>query len=490
MTIGFQPREISRGFYMDSSSFSVSLIARIYKLVTPHTFTPAAMMKRSLILLLLFLMIHPLMAHYKAKFHVLVDTDGGPGDMRALCMMLADPEIEVIAVTAVNGTLPADQTIQQVLLLMRTFGHEGIPVGGSSHPEAVEMILHEVELEEMPVDLVALGPLNNLSATFAERPSLYDQVRTLYWVPEETEETLLDSNNVSSSLKLFKESGFHTEVIGGSHQPFPDIQSFREEFRKVDSRYARATAGLAGQFSSNGMSAEVLRIREELVPLLMKFPLQFEQLPMASGGHIDVRRLHPDAPVNRMILEMLDGEAQDRSIVLSCFPTDTSWYAPDVSATSSEIIKRHGEKEWRLLVLTNEFHEHLGIYSILGAKMGLRAREYFNVGIDELDIHSFAGSTPPLSCMNDGLQVSTGATLGHGTIKVTGNTPFPRATFRFKDRQVTLTVKEEFRTRIRDEVKHGVETYGLDSDAYWEYIRSLALNYWLAYSRFEIFDLE
>ena len=73
-------------------------------------------------------------------------------------------------------------------------------------------------------------------------------------------------------------------------------------------------------------------------------------------------------------------------------------------------------KEWKIVVLTNEFHEHMGIYSILGAKMGLRAREYFHLGIDELEILSFAGSTPPVSCLNDGLQVSTGATLGHGTI--------------------------------------------------------------------------
>jgi formylmethanofuran dehydrogenase subunit E len=51
-----------------------------------------------------------------------------------------------------------------------------------------------------------------------------------------------------------------------------------------------------------------------------------------------------------------------------------------------------------------QFHEHLGIYSILGAKMGFRAREYFNVGIDELKIKSFVGSRPPVSCLNDGLE--------------------------------------------------------------------------------------
>ena len=50
--------------------------------------------------------------------------------------------------------------------------------------------------------------------------------------------------------------------------------------------------------------------------------------------------------------------------------------------------------------------------------MGIRAREYFNTGVDEFSAVSFAGSIPPLSCMNDGIQVSTGATPGHGLLTV------------------------------------------------------------------------
>ena len=47
--------------------------------------------------------------------------------------------------------------------------------------------------------------------------------------------------------------------------------------------------------------------------------------------------------------------------------------------------------------MTNEIHGHTGIYSIIGAKMGIRAMEYFNVGVNNLMITSFAGSEPPLS---------------------------------------------------------------------------------------------
>ena len=40
------------------------------------------------------------------------------------------------------------------------------------------------------------------------------------------------------------------------------------------------------------------------------------------------------------------------------------------------------------------------------------------IALENVKIISFAGNTPPISCMNDGLQVSTGATIGHGLITI------------------------------------------------------------------------
>ncbi len=107
-------------------------------------------------------------------------------------------------------------------------------------------------------------------------------------------------------------------------------------------------------------------------------------------------------------------------VVFSGFPLHEENYTADVQEIMKEVIAKYGEEEWRLVVLTSELHGHLGVYAIIGAKMGLFARETLNAGHDELVIISHAGSKPPVSCMNDGLQVSTGATLGHGLISVTG----------------------------------------------------------------------
>ena len=106
------------------------------------------------------------------------------------------------------------------------------------------------------------------------------------------------------------------------------------------------------------------------------------------------------------------------TVIMADFPAAPEQLLPDVRELATQIIARHGLEEWKAAVLTSELHRHLGTYSIVGAKMGLRARERFNVALDELRVESRAGLKPPLSCVNDGLQVATGASLGRGTITV------------------------------------------------------------------------
>ncbi len=92
--------------------------------------------------------------------------------------------------------------------------------------------------------------------------------------------------------------------------------------------------------------------------------------------------------------------------------------------------------------------------------------------------------------MNDGLQVGTGASVGHGLITVaeTGR-PHPEACISFKDKTIRLALKPEYAERIRRDVKKGIELYGDLTEAYWLYVRELALRYWLDFDRHELFDL-
>ena len=112
---------------------------------------------------------------------------------------------------------------------------------------------------------------------------------------------------------------------------------------------------------------------------------------------------------------------------LKTFPDQASFYQEDVAPWVDRIVARYGAEEWRCVVLTHELHGHLGVLNVLGAKMGLRARELLNSPPEGLRVISHAGLTPPLSCFNDGLQIATGATLGRGTIRVETAAPRPAA---------------------------------------------------------------
>ncbi|KAA6310161.1 Pyrimidine-specific ribonucleoside hydrolase RihA, partial [termite gut metagenome] len=64
-----------------------------------------------------------------ARYKIIIDTDGAADDLRAICMLLAHPETEILAVISSEGALtPADASIK-VLSLLHSFQRGNIPVG-------------------------------------------------------------------------------------------------------------------------------------------------------------------------------------------------------------------------------------------------------------------------------------------------------------------------------------------------------------------------
>jgi len=486
-------------------------------------------MKRTLIILGLLLILQPVLPHFRARYHVVVDTDGGIDDFRAICMMLASPQIEIIAITATDGLLDPELTVQKVRSMLEGFGHQGIPVGlGKSHsvkpgspsgpawnegasrmagqldwssrgaasssaapPGAVELILESIDLEEMPVDIVALGPLNNLSNVFREKADTPGRIRKVYWQnrPGNNKDFNYAFNPAAADKVL--ESGCSIDRVHTGEGASIDLDAFLVGLDTLSSRYAAAISKLYSNappdFSRHFMAKG---LADDCIPLFLLYPQYFSLTCLEENTKLCTAEALPYTPLAEKMLEMLDSDREDKSIIFSRFPTDTTLFEKDVAKLAPGIIKKHGIKEWKIVVLTNEFHEHLGIYSILGAKMGLRAREYFNVGIDELQIITHAGSHPPVSCMNDGLQVSTGATMGYGTIRLGEGQTSPKARFSFKNRVIEISIKKEVREKIRKDVGQAVQVYGLESQEYWVHIRKLALEYWLDLSRYEIFNIQ
>ena len=360
-----------------------------------------------------------------------------------------------------------------------------------SLPPARDLILENIALEEMPVDIIALGPLTNLALVLKEDPGIHDKVRSVYWYNDALNRNDFNNTYDSASTRMLLESAFNLQRISAANMQVENLNGFLAGMDTLSTQYARAVRGIYTDPAPGFIDySEATHLGDDCLPIYMLNPEHFITDTTSKQPLRCISRAKMDADFFPLLLAILDSDQEDKSILLKQFPVDPGLYQEDVAQIVPTIIEKHGLKEWRIVAITNEFHEHLGIYSILGAKMGLRAREYFHVGIDELEILTFAGSNPPVSCMNDGLQTSTGATLGHGTITLSDGPVTPKARFNFKNRTIELRVRQEIREKIKADVSYGVQSYGLDSPEYWAYIRKLALRYWLELDRFEIFHIQ
>jgi pyrimidine-specific ribonucleoside hydrolase len=182
-----------------------------------------------------------------------------------------------------------------------------------------------------------------------------------------------------------------------------------------------------------------------------------------------------------------EGMDSRKPVCLLNYPTSPELFNDVVRPHVDQIVERHGQEEWKATLLTNEMHRHLGMWSIVGAKMGVRAREVLHAPFDHLQVVSFAGNTPPFSCINDGIQVSTGASLGRGTISNT-SLASPEAIFIFNSCRLLMRPKPEIKAEIRSVIKKLSNEHGFQTPAYFKALDEAAVHYWLAWDRTAIFD--
>jgi pyrimidine-specific ribonucleoside hydrolase len=234
------------------------------------------------------------------------------------------------------------------------------------------------------------------------------------------------------------------------------------------------------------------RLSDELAAIYLTNAELFDVNPVKQNPLLRQDVSFNSTALKEVIMDMINGSyAPAQNIVFNGFPAQRELFSYDVRQIMDSAMNKYGPDEWKANVMTDEFHGHLGVYSIVGAKMGIRAREWFDVGPDQLVAVSFAGIRPPYSCLNDGIQASTGATLGMGTIRVnTEGKTKPEAIFSYKGKAIRIRLKEEYNRRVDSDIEEGIVKFGLMDDGYWKLIRRNALKYWIDWDRNKIFDIE
>jgi purine nucleosidase len=141
---------------------------------------------------------------------VIIDVDPGIDDAVALCLALFDPRLEVVAVTATGGNVPAEQASVNVQTIIEQVDPPRWPRIGAAptdiayptdarhihgqtglgdalfnvaelakrHPSE-KVICDEIRAAPEEVTILALGPLTNIARAFSRDPDMVPQVGQL-----------------------------------------------------------------------------------------------------------------------------------------------------------------------------------------------------------------------------------------------------------------------------------------------------------------------
>lgn len=442
-------------------------------------------MRRLITVILLSLFILPAGAHpWKPRHYVIIDSDGGIDDLKAICMMMASPDVRILAVTVSDGFHKAPVAYENIRKMADALHHEGLPVARPG--EDIALIEKMLGSETTPVKFIALGSLKTVATAMEQSPSFTTRVKQLYWSNNGLpgKEGLNYKSDPAAAEKVLA-GALPVTVAGGGGTGFWD-EGLLESISDLHNPYAVRIRELIRSMPSHNF---VYTAFDEMMPLLLHFPELFSEEGRDDGdGYFTPKDI---IPMRDAAVRLIKGETVERMQVIKTLPADTSFYMHDIQPFVTDIRNKYGEDEWTSGVIANELHRHLGVFAIIGVKMGIRAREYFCTGVDEMSVTTHAGAIPPLSCMNDGIQVSTGATPGHGLLTVSAEKPFfAAADFTHKDITIRITLKKELADRVSGELKEINFIHGLDSDIYWELVRKNSIKYWLQLDRHEIFDIE
>lgn len=458
----------------------------------------------------------------KPRIYLIIDTDCAADDFRTLCMLLGNRDVEILGITTSEGALTPRQGERKVKALLNSLYHQGIPVAagrevGASIPawremseqicwgdtlqkdgpekSATDLLVETMGREPQKITFVCLGPLTNVADLLEAKPGLAEKIDKIIWYNSGAQ-PMGDTNYRIDTLSAQKvmASGIKMQLVSAKEEDSVPVSMFylMELGQLQTSPYAQkvVTAHVTPPLVS-AVKDEHLKVWDELTVLSHFAPQLFtvdSLSPTIDWYYVDTKQ--QIRPIEEQLLAVFKGKENVEGKIFYHFPVAEEYYIRDLMPIIARTVNRYGASEWRAAVLTNELHGHLGIYATLGVKMGIRAREYFNVGVDDIVVTSYAGSKPPVSCLNDGLQVSTGGTVGHGLIHIASDEEVrPEATFAFKGRSVTLRLKPEYARQVQEDLKKGIALYGAGTEENWQYVRKLAIQYWQDWDRHEIFEI-
>ncbi|MEX0983354.1 MAG: nucleoside hydrolase [Bacteroidales bacterium] len=339
------------------------------------------------------------------------------------------------------------------------------------------------------ITLVALGSLKTYADWLRSNPAMVEKIKRVIWYNSHLIEEGFNYQLSPGSYDFMVQSGINMEIVSSNRDQVSCNREYLDHISRSGSVYAQQINTVFSNDTVNERTQEN-PLWDDMAALYLAVPVLFTTESRGGVNYVSLNARMPVEFVYETITTLLNSSLVTNNRVFETFPVDRMLYRKDYAEILTSTMEKYGPEEWKAICLTNEIHGHTGIYSIIGAKMGIRAMEYFHVGINNLEAISFAGGRPPLSCLTDGVQISTGATPGQGLLTIAGETAdLPTVEFTFNGRTIHMVLNESIATQMKEEIRYGVENFGLESDTYWLYIEKLAIEYWTGFNRHEIFSI-
>jgi formylmethanofuran dehydrogenase subunit E len=416
---------------------------------------------------------------------IVVDTDMGLDDARAVFALLADTTCEVHAFVTVEGSASIGRGTDNLIGLLESTGTLGIRIfRGFSYPDgkapawratadalaghsfppprfltAVPVTAHELfgPVEAEQVLYLALGPLGNLASLEAERPGTIGRVASI-WLPASIVGARVDSWNLSfdsGSASTVMRCARDVVIVDVAGRGIPDARNLSERVEGT-SAAARWIAGVRSEAEGHQFVCDEMAALAAMRPDLIDTGSARYRL---AGTAIGDFRLESADDGNVRIVRFTDEEEAARHLV-------RLWERPD----------HHGRPEplgtgTDAAQLLETFHGHLGPYVVLGYMMGrIALRELGSTGHFGISATVYSELTPPRSCLIDGVQLGSGCTLGKRNIEVRGTEGPAFAAFESSRGEAVIIRLREHVPRLIDELieASGVESAGallLEMDA-------------------------
>jgi pyrimidine-specific ribonucleoside hydrolase len=453
---------------------------------------------------------------------VIIDTDMGLDDARAITWLLKMHDLEIEGIITSDGALDPISALNTLRVTLDYYERQEIPISEGIHLDEPDppfrstvstafstfsmpgtaFNIREIQyfyeslqdsVENRSLIYVCLGPLSNLAYAIENNPGFINKIEKVLYAgdaPYANPKAWNTNRDKNAADKVFSsfDNIYELDISGGLEHFFSD---------NIINQILNSDNEVAGFFNKihnlEAVKEEYkghLFLYDDIIPLYLQYPEFFASNHTKYGKSLIkiekdfLQSVYIDFIENGFIL------SSRPSVVFSQYPIDKALYRDDVSVYTDKIIETHGLEEWKAAILTNEMHRHLGVYSLIGVKMGILAREILGADLDELTVVSYSGLNPPLSCLSDGLQVATGASLGRGTISNSIDLPeYPKAVFIMDSKKIRIELKQEIMKKIQTEIIRLSNQYGFGSHKYFEEIRRMSIHFWVNLNRKYMFEV-